>query len=158
VVDGRCLVRQLQDYIILLMSSAFEIMRELMRRPRALFQACTVASLILLSGLENSGCSTGTPPTDALAQAEMGLRAANEARAADIAPMDLQNAREKLEASRQAMAAKRYEEARRLAESAQVEAELAEVKAEAEIMRQAAEGLRKGIEALRVQAELGSKK
>jgi hypothetical protein len=140
------------------MSSAFEIMGELMREPRTLFQACAVASLLILSALENSGCSTGTPPTDALAKAEMGLRAANEARAADIAPMDLQNAREKLEASRQAMAAKRYEEARRLAESAQVEAELAEVKAEAEIMRQAAEGLRKGIEALRVQAELGSKK
>jgi uncharacterized protein DUF4398 len=140
------------------MSSIFDANREFMRRQKTQLRACVIASLVILPTFGNSGCSTGRPPTDTLAKAEMGLRAANEARAAEIAPMDLQSAREKLEASKQAMAAKRYEEARRLAESAQVEAELAEAKAEAELMRQAAEGLRKSIDALRMEVELGSKK
>jgi len=100
----------------------------------------------------------GKPPTEALANAELRLRAASEARAAEFAPMDLQSAREKLEGSKQAIAAKRYEDARRLAESAQVEAELAEVKAETEIMRRAAEELQKGIDALATDAERGSRK
>src|SRR5207237_429119 len=98
-----------------------------------------IACLIILCALEISGCSMmGKPPTEALANAELGLRAASEARAAEFAPMDLQSAREKLEGSKQAIAAKRYEDARRLAESGQVEAELAEVQAETEGMGPAA--------------------
>src|SRR5687767_10504496 len=80
-----------------------------------------VAIIILVLG--NGACSTAKPPTETLSRAELGLRAASEARAAELAPMDLQSAREKLEGSKQAMAAQRYEDARRLAESAQVEAE-----------------------------------
>jgi multidrug efflux pump subunit AcrA (membrane-fusion protein) len=129
-----------------------------MRRQKMRLRAYVIASLIIFHAFENSGCSTGKPPSDTLAQAELRLRAASETRAAELAPMDLQSAREKLEGSKQAMAAKRYDEARRLAESAQVEAELAEAKAEAEIMRQAAERLRTSIDALRMEAELGSKK
>jgi hypothetical protein len=72
--------------------------------------------------------------------------------------MDLQRAREKLEASKRAIAAKKYEEARRLAEGAQVEAELAEVKAETEITHRAAAELRRRIDALRVEAERRSTK
>lgn len=116
-----------------------------------------IGPMIILA-LGTGACSTAKPPTDALAKAELGVRAAGEARAADLAPMDLQSAREKLEGSKQAMAAGRYEEARRLAESAQVEAELAEAKAEAEMMRHAADELRKRIDVLRMEAELGSRK
>jgi hypothetical protein len=117
-----------------------------------------VIAFMIFLALGTGACSTTKPPTDALAQAELGVRAASEARAAELAPMDLQSAREKLEGSKQAMAAGKYEEARRLAESAQVEAELAEAKAEAEIMRHAADELRKRIDVLRMEAELGSRK
>jgi hypothetical protein len=116
-----------------------------------------IAAIIFLA-LGTGACSTAKPPTETVSRAELGLRAASEARAAELAPMDLQSAREKLEGSKQAMAAQRYEDARRLAESAQVEAELAEAKAEAEIMRHAAEELRKRIDVLRMESELGSRK
>lgn len=117
-----------------------------------------VIGLIITLALGTGACSTAKPPMAALAKAELGVRAAGEARAADLAPMDLQSAREKLEGAKQAMAAGRHEDARRLAESAQVEAELAEAKAEAEIMRHAADELRKRIDVLRMEAELGSRK
>jgi Skp family chaperone for outer membrane proteins len=104
-----------------------------------------------------SSCSTARPPTDILANAELGLRAADEARADELAPVDLKNAREKLARAKQAMAAEKYNEARRFAESAQVDAELAEAKAEAEIMRRAADqALRKG-DAPATKAELESR-
>jgi hypothetical protein len=138
------------------MSRIFNADHGLMRWRKS--RTWVIACLIILCAFEISGCSMGKPPTETLANAELGLRAASEARAAEFAPMDLQSAREKLEGSKQAMAAKRYEDARRLAESAQVEAELAEVKAETEIMRRAAEELQKGIDALATDAERGSRK
>ena len=93
------------------------------------------------------------PPTDVLSQAELTLRTAVEARADELAPMDLQRAREKLEASKKAIANGKYDEARRLAEVAQVEAELAEAKADAEITRLAADALRQRGDALRQEIE-----
>jgi hypothetical protein len=117
-----------------------------------------IAASIILA-LATGACSMmAKPPTETLARAELGLRAANEARAAEFAPTDLQSARGKIERSKQALAAQRYEDARRLAESAQVEAELAEAKAEAEIMRLAAEEIRKRIDVLRMETDLGSRK
>jgi hypothetical protein len=90
------------------------------------------------------GCSAGTPPTETVMKADLGVRAAREARAEEFAPMNLRSAREKLEKAKQAMAAKRYDDARRLAESAQVDAELAEAQAEARIIRRAVDGVRGG--------------
>ena len=120
---------------------------------KSLFRAWAIVCLLLLYAFENSGCGIiAKQPTEPLAKAELGLRAASEARAADFAPLDLQSAREKIDESKRAMAANRYEEARRLAEKAQVEAELAEARAEAEIMRLAAEELRKSIDARRAEA------
>lgn len=127
------------------------------QRHRNASPAWVIAFIIILA-LGTGACSIAKPPTETLAKAELGLRAASEARAAELAPMDLQSAREKLHGSKQAMAGQRYEDARRLAETAQVEAELAEAKAEAEIMRQAADELRKRIDVLRTEAELGSRK
>ncbi|HEX9274382.1 MAG TPA: DUF4398 domain-containing protein, partial [Candidatus Binatia bacterium] len=122
------------------------------------FLPWVITSLIILYAFENSGCSTGKPPTETFSKAELGLRAASEARAEELASVELRSAREKLERSKQALAAKKYEEARRLAESAEVDAELAEAKAEAEITRRAAEALRKSIDVPRTEAERGSRK
>jgi multidrug efflux pump subunit AcrA (membrane-fusion protein) len=126
-----------------------------MPRRKKLSRAWIIASSIILFALENSACTMGKPPTESLSRAELDLRAATEARADELAPMDLQSAREKLEASKKAMAAKKYDEARRLAELAQVEAELATAKAEAEITRRAAEDLRRRIDSLRAESERG---
>src|SRR5687767_9571381 len=109
-------------------------------RPRKLPSSVWV--MIILSALPVTDCTMAKAPTEALSRAELNLRTATEARADELAPMDLQRAREKLDGSKKAIAAGQYEEARRLAEIAQVEAELAEAKAEAEITRRAADALR----------------
>jgi hypothetical protein len=127
-----------------------------MRREK-LFHPGVLAAVMISFASIIGGCTLGKPPTEALSKAELDLRAASEARADELAPMDLQGAREKLEASKKAMAAKRYDEARRLAEIAQVEAELAAAKAEAELTRRAAEDLRRRIDSLRAESERGSK-
>ena len=107
-------------------------------------------SLLLGSlALASSGCSAAKPPAGILSNAELDVRAASEARADELAPMELQSAREKLVTSRKAMQENKYEDARRLAESARVEAELATAKAEAEIARRAADNLRHRLDPLR---------
>ena len=120
-------------------------------RPRKLPSAVWV--MMILSALPVTGCTMAKAPTEALSRAELNLRTATEARADELAPMDLQRAREKLDGSKKAIAAGQYEEARRLAEIAQVEAELAEAKAEAEITRRAADALRQSVDALRQEIE-----
>jgi hypothetical protein len=105
-----------------------------------------------------SGCSTTTPPTDTVAQAELAVRAARDARAADLAALDLKGAQEKLERARQAMSAKKYDDARRFAESAQVDAELAEAKSEAATLRGIADGVQRKIDTQQSDAEAESRK
>src|SRR2546422_6804781 len=132
-------------------------MNRIFRADLPLFRAFFIASLVILCAFENNGCSTAKPPTETLARAEIGLRSATEARAEELAPLDMRSARQKLQSAKQAMAASRYEEARRLVESAQVDAELAEARAEAEVTLQAAEELRKSIDALRTEAARSSR-
>ena len=103
-------------------------------------------------------CSMTKPPTDVLARVELGTRAADEARAAELAPVDLKNAQEELAQARRAMAAERYDDARRLAESAEVDAELAQAKAEAEVMRRAADQILKKADVPPTAAERESRK
>ena len=98
------------------------------------------------------------PTVGAFSKAELSLRTAAEARADELAPMDLQRAKEKLDQARIAMAAGRDTEARRLAEAADVEAELAQAKAEAEIIRLAADQLRLRGDALRQEMEGAAKR
>jgi multidrug efflux pump subunit AcrA (membrane-fusion protein) len=120
-----------------------------------------VICLILSAALQIFGCSTlpfdsertAMPAVDAFSKAELSLRTAAEARADELAPMDLQRAKEKLEQARRAMAARKNDDARRLAEAAEVEAELAQARAEMEIIRLAADQLRLRSDALRQEIE-----
>jgi multidrug efflux pump subunit AcrA (membrane-fusion protein) len=101
---------------------------------------------------------TEMPPVEAFSRAELSLRTASEARADELAPMDLQRAKEKLEQARRALAARKNDDARRLAEAAEVEAELAQARAEAEIIRLAADQLRLRSDALRQEIEGAAKR
>jgi hypothetical protein len=121
-----------------------------------------VICLMFSVTLPISGCSrilpfnsgqTAMPTVGAFSKAELSLRLATEARADELAPMDLQRAKEKLGQARTAMASGRNIEARRLAEAADVEAELAQARAEAEITRFAADQLRARGDALRQKFE-----
>ena len=135
------------------MGTIFDTKLSRIGRPKALAPVWYSPCLIILFAFQASSCSMAKPPADILSRAELNLRAAVEARADELAPMELQRAREKLEGSKKAMAAGNYEEARRLAELAQVEAELAEAKADAEITRLAADRLRQRGDALRQEME-----
>ena len=97
-------------------------------------------------------------PTNRVTQADLAVRAAVEAKAAEFAPIELQSAREKLMQARQMMAAEKYTEARRLAESAQVDAELAEAKAETTVMRRAADQVLRRSDGPPTEAERESRK
>jgi len=121
-------------------------------------QAAGYVSLAFVALIFFASCSTARPPTAILRNAELEVRAADEAKADELAPADLKNARDKLARAKQAMAAERYDDARRLAESAQVDAELAGAKADARVMRQAADRILKKGDAPPSDAESESRK
>ena len=118
----------------------------------------TCWTCMLIGTIALSGCSTSRPPVNTLARAELAVRSARDARADELAPMNLKTAGENLEKAKQAMAAKRYDDARRLAVSALVDAELAEAKSEAEIVRRAADDVQRRVDALQTEAERESRK
>ncbi|MGE5057731.1 MAG: DUF4398 domain-containing protein, partial [Betaproteobacteria bacterium] len=117
---------------------AIELVNPTLRTTRWMLASSKLCCLAAFTTIAFAACSTAKPPTEKIAQVDLDVRAATEARAADFAPVELQKAREKLARARQAMSAQNYDEARRLAESAQVDAELAEAKAETAILRRAA--------------------
>ncbi len=125
---------------------------KLLRQQKRLTLGSMLAGLIIFYG-----CSTAKPPTDALAQAEFGVRAAHDASAEELAPLNLRSATEKLDRAKQALANKRYDDARRFAEDAQVDAELAEAQAEARAIRRAIDGLKGEGNAPPTPAELESR-
>ena len=143
------------------MGTIFYINLRMSPRAKAQDRFWMVICLIFSAAFLSFGCSilpltserTAMPAVGAFSKAELRLRTAAEARADELAPMDLQRAKEKLENARRAMAAGKNTEARRLAEAAEIEAELAEAKAEAEIMRVAADQLRLRGDALRQEME-----
>jgi multidrug efflux pump subunit AcrA (membrane-fusion protein) len=143
------------------MGTIFHINFAARQRTKAQRRLWIVICLILSATSPIFGCTillfnpgrTETPPVEAFSKAELSLRTAAEARADELAPMDLQRAKEKLEQARRAMAARKNDEARRLAEAAEVEAELAQARAEAEIIRLAADQLRLRGDALRQEIE-----
>jgi hypothetical protein len=143
------------------MGASFYIKAAMIRRAKTHLPFCAFCYAIFSAAFLFFGCSilplnserTAMPALGAVSKAELSLRTAAEARADELAPMDLQRAKEKLGQARTAMAAGRNTEARRLAEAADVEAELAQARAEAEITRFAADQLRARGDALRQKFE-----
>ena len=148
------------------MGTIFYINLRMIPRAQAQHRFWMVICLIFSATFLFFGCSilpldsgrTAMPTDGAFSKAELSLRTAAEARADELAPMDLQRAKEKLENARRAMAVGKNTEARRLAEAADVEAELAEAKAEAEIMRLAADYIRRRGDVLRQEVEGDAKR
>lgn len=68
------------------------------------------------------------PPTQQLTETETVIRQADQIGAGDYAPLEIRQARQKLEQARAAYNNEDYEEAARLAEQAKVDAELAQIK------------------------------
>jgi hypothetical protein len=96
-----------------------------------------------------AGCATMEPPDTQMALAETAISQAQQSDAASHAPVELQMAREKMQAARAALDRRKFDEARRLAEKAAVDARLAESKARTAQVRQSTQELRESIETLR---------
>lgn len=116
-----------------------------------------VRPLALASVLVLAGCASSRPPAGAvgaeLDAAQSAIAQADQASAAQHAPLELRNARQKAQQARAALDAGDTEVARRLSAEATVDAELAQVKARSVVSQAAVEEVRESIRALREEIE-----
>jgi predicted S18 family serine protease len=104
----------------------------------------TLPMLLLFLG----ACATTNPPTQKLTETETVIRQADQIGASDYAPLEIRQARQKLEQARAAYSREDYDEAARLAEQAKVDAELAQIKTLSGKAQLAVRELREGIRLL----------
>jgi len=108
--------------------------------------AAVIAALAILT---LAGCaSTGDMPREQMAVAKAAVDRAAGPAGAD-APVEVSQARDKLERANAAVARKDYDEARRLAEEAEADANLAEAKSHSVRSNRALGEVREGIRQLR---------
>lgn len=109
----------------------------------------TLAVIIALAVLTLPGCaSTGDMPREEMAVARAAVDRASGPAAAE-APIEVSQAREKLERANAAVARKDYDEAKRFAEKAEADANLAEAKSHSVRSDRALGEVREGIRQLR---------
>lgn len=108
------------------------------------------AALCSLTLLLMAGCaSQKTPATADVAVSRAAVESATSAGAAELAPVEIASAREKMLRANQALAAKDYQTARDLAMQAQADARLAQSKANSAKASAAADALQENIRVLR---------
>ena len=100
--------------------------------------------------------STPPPPTQALQAAENAISNAEQARVAEYASVELNEARENLAAARKAVQDEDMERAERLAEQSRVNAELADAKAGLIRAKAINEEMETSIEVLKQEMQRGS--
>ena len=113
-------------------------------RPLVTLAVITVLAVLILPGC----ASTGDMPREQMAVARAAVDRASGPAAAE-APVEVSQARDKLERANAAVARKDYDEARRLAEKAEVDANLAEAKSHSVRSDRALGEVREGIRQLR---------
>jgi hypothetical protein len=107
--------------------------------------ACAVAAL--------AGCSSPPIPHSQLAVGQASLESAQTAGAGELAPVELNRAREKLAQAQAAVKDKRFDVARILAEQADADAQVARTLANAERSRRAADEVSASLRTLRQQLD-----
>lgn len=115
--------------------------------PFSKLPAC-IAGIALLSA-----CATTNPPSQQLTETQMVIQQAELLGAEEYAPLEIREAKIKLELAREAVEAKEYEKAIKLAEQARVDAELAQVKAQSGKAKAAVAELRESIRVLKAEIE-----
>jgi len=112
-------------------------------RPLAGFAVVAALSILTLAG-----CASVEPPREQMAVARAAVERASGPAAAE-APVEVSQAREKLDRANVAMAREDYDSARRLAEQAEADANLAEAKSHSVRADRALREVREGIRQLR---------
>lgn len=107
-----------------------------------------IGSLVACSLLFMS-CASTKPPTQKIAQTEAAIKQAEQVGAQDYAPLEIREARKKLERARKLVGEEEYEKASLLADEATVDAELAEIKSLSGKAQKAVNELRKSIKILK---------
>ncbi len=102
-----------------------------------------------------TACGSTNPPTQQLTETQMVIQQAEQAGANDHAPLEIREARKKLEQAQKAVEDKEYEHALRLLEHARVDAELAQMKTLSAQSQKIVAELRENIRTLR--EEIGRK-
>lgn len=97
---------------------------------RQLLRRATLAATLILSGMLVACASTPAPPTAEMQTARDAIDNAEDARAAQEAPLELRKARERLKAANDAIENEDMESARRYAREATLLAELAVARTE----------------------------
>jgi hypothetical protein len=98
-------------------------------------------------------CATTNPPSQQLTETQMVIQQAEQLGAEAYAPLELREAKIKLQLAREAVEVKEYEKAINLAEQARVDAELAQVKAQSGKAKKAVAELRESIRVLKAEIE-----
>lgn len=96
-----------------------------------------------------ASCATTRPPTDELARTQAAINQAEQVGARDYAPLEIREAKKKLEEARELLGQKEYERATRRAHEAEVDAELAEAKTLSGKAQKAVKELRESIKTLK---------
>ena len=128
-----------------------------MNRPihKNIKQTRTVATFAAIAFLTLAGCaSTGDQPREEMAVARAAVERAAGPAGAD-APVEVSQAREKLDRANSAVVRKDFDVARRLAEQAEVDANLAEAKSHSIRADRALREVREGIRQLREEITRG---
>ena len=108
----------------------------------------------LLAGIAVfTACGSTNAPTQQLAETETVIRQAEQVGGDEYAPLELREARRKLEHAQNAMDDEDYEKAIRLAEQARIDAELAQIKTLSGQSQRAVTELRESIRILKEEIE-----
>jgi len=110
-----------------------------------------LACVTLLGWL--TACGSTNPPSQQLTETQMVIQQAEQLGAEDYAPLEIREARIKLELAREAVKTKEYEKAIRHAEHARVDAELAQIKAQSGKAQKEVAELRESIRVLKAEIE-----
>ncbi len=111
-------------------------------------------SLIVLVG----ACASTKPPTQKLTQVEASIQQAEQVGAEEYAPLEIREARKKLQAAQKFVEQEKYEEAKLKADEAKVDAELAQIKSLSSKSQRAVEQLRESIRTLQEEIDNNLKK
>ncbi|WP_421773315.1 DUF4398 domain-containing protein [Gracilimonas sp.] len=93
-------------------------------------------------------CASTKPPSDKLTQVEASIQQAEQVGAENYAPLEIREARKKLDKARELVSKEKYGKAKRTADRAMVDAELAQMKSLSEKAQKAVRELRESIRVL----------
>jgi hypothetical protein len=116
---------------------------------RAAFRYVFIVALMVVTG----ACASSNVPAPNTSNAESMIGQAEEAGAQEYAPLQLRNARKKIEQAKALVRDERFEEATRLTEEASIDAELATITSRSQKAQEAVKQLQETIDTLRNEIE-----